>query len=59
VRWLSGPHDAVKTFISRNEGSVAEDRYGSPVYLARSAWEANYAEQKNPDVKFLKTRERA
>jgi peptide chain release factor 3 len=59
VRWLSGPPDAVKTFISRNEGSVAEDRYGSPVYLARSAWEANYAEQKNPDVKFLKTRERA
>jgi peptide chain release factor 3 len=58
VRWLSGEADAVKKFISLNQSAIAHDRYGGPVYLARSAWEAGYAEQKNPDVKFLKTRER-
>ncbi len=58
VRWLAGDEAAVKTFVSLNQGAIAHDRYGSPVYLARSAWEAGYAEQKNPLVKFLKTRER-
>jgi len=28
------------------------------VFLARSAWEANYEEQRTAGVKFLKTRER-
>ena len=59
VRWLGGDADKVNAFVSRNQGAVAHDRYGSPVLLARSAWEAGYAEEKNPDVKFLKTRERA
>jgi peptide chain release factor 3 len=58
VRWLGGDEDAVKDFVAKNQGAVAHDRYGTPVYLARSAWEAGYAEEKNPDVKFLKTRER-
>jgi peptide chain release factor 3 len=58
VRWLSGDKGAVDKFIALNGTAIAHDRYGSPVYLARSAWEAGYAEQKNPDVKFLKTRER-
>ncbi len=59
VRWLGGEADAVNSFVSKNQGAVAHDRYGSPVFLARSAWEAGYAEEKNPTVKFLKTRERA
>ncbi len=58
VRWLSGDEAAIRTFISLNQTAIAHDRYGGPVYLARSAWEAGYAEQKNPLVKFLKTRER-
>ncbi len=58
VRWLAGDEAAVKTFISLNQSAIAHDRYGSPVYFARSVWEAGYAEQKNPQVKFLKTRER-
>jgi peptide chain release factor 3 len=58
VRWLSGDEAAVRKFMSLNGAAIAHDRYGSPVYFARSAWEAGYAEQKNPDVKFLKTRER-
>ncbi|OFX06245.1 MAG: peptide chain release factor 3 [Alphaproteobacteria bacterium RIFCSPHIGHO2_12_FULL_63_12] len=58
VRWLSGAEAAVGKFVALHQSAIAHDRYGSPVYLARSAWEAGYAEQKNPDVKFLKTRER-
>lgn len=58
VRWLAGDAAAIKAFMSLNQSAIAYDRYGSPVYLARSQWEAGYAEQKNPLVKFLKTRER-
>jgi len=59
VRWLGGDAESkIKDFIARNQGAIAHDRYGSPVYLARSQWEAGYAEEKNPGVKFLKTRER-
>ncbi len=58
VRWLAGDEAAIKTFMSLNQSALAHDRYGSPVYLARSQWEAGYAEQKNPLVRFLKTRER-
>ena len=59
VRWLRADNaDDVQDFISKNEGAVAKDRYGAPVYLARSEWEAGYAEEKNPKLQFLKTRER-
>ncbi len=59
VRWLGGEAEAIRAFVALNGSAIAADRYGSPVYLARSAWEAGYAEQKNPLVKFMKTRERA
>ena len=58
VRWIGGDSDEVSSFVAKNQGAVAHDRYGSPVFLARSTWEAGYAEEKNPNVKFLKTRER-
>ena len=58
VRWIAGDSDDVNQFVSKNQGAVADDRYGSPVLLARSAWEAGYTEEKNPKLKFLKTRER-
>ena len=58
VRWLAGDAAKVSAFVAGNQGSIAHDRYGSPVYLARSQWDAGYAAEKNPDIKFLKTRER-
>ena len=58
VRWVGGPEAHVQDFVAKNQGAVAHDRYGAPVFLARSQWEAGYAEEKNPNVKFLKTRER-
>ena len=58
VRWVSGAKNDVAAFVSANQGTIAHDRYGSPVFLARSQWDANYTEEKNPKLKFLKTRER-
>jgi len=59
VRWLRADNEkTLAAFITKNRGAVAEDRYGAPVLLSRSLWDANYAEEKNPDIQFLKTRER-
>jgi peptide chain release factor 3 len=58
ARWLAGDADLLKAFIAQQPAAIAHDRYGAPVFLARSQWEAGYAEQKNPKIRFLKTRER-
>ncbi len=58
VRWLGGDEAKTNDFAAKNQGSMAHDRYGTPVYLARSAWEASYAAEKNPELQFLNTRER-
>ncbi len=60
ARWISGPSDVdLKKFVDSNKGSMAEDRDGSPVFLAASAWELNYTQEKWPDIVFLRTKERA
>ena len=58
VRWLRGAEETQKQFVAQNQSAIAHDRYGAPVYLARSTWEAGYAAEKNPELKFLTTRER-
>jgi peptide chain release factor 3 len=37
---------------------MAKDRDGNPVFLARSAWDVGYQQERNPDIKFSATRER-
>ncbi len=58
ARWLAGEPDALEDFASRNRGQMAEDLDGEPVYLAKNAWEVSYAEEKFPDLSFLRARER-
>jgi peptide chain release factor 3 len=59
ARWLvSDDRAALEAFINSHKSSIAHDRFGDPVFLARSAWEAKYEEERTKDVKFLKTRER-
>ena len=48
----------LKNFIDKNQSLMAEDIDGAPVYLAKSSWDIHYAQEKNPDIQFLKTRER-
>ena len=45
--------------MAANRGGMSEDRDGSPVFLARNAWELGYIAEKSPKVKFSDIRERA
>ncbi len=59
ARWVEGDQAKVKAFLDGNRGSMAEDRDGSPVFLARNAWELSHIQQKYPDVILRTTRERS
>jgi len=59
ARWISGSDADIAKFLDGNRGGMASDRDGAPVFLAKSAWELGYVADKNPGVKFAKTRERA
>jgi peptide chain release factor 3 len=60
ARWLAADDPAVlKKFVEQNRSSIAEDRDAAPVFLARNSWELNYTMERAPDVRFVKTRERA
>ena len=58
ARWLIGDEDKIEAFKRINQGSLASDRDGNAVFLAKSAWDVGYQEEKNPDLKFSATKER-
>jgi peptide chain release factor 3 len=59
ARWVAGDPAVLKRFAERNRGSLAEDRDGAPVYLARNTWDLNRTIEDWPDLQFTATRERA
>jgi peptide chain release factor 3 len=59
ARWVSSPDAAaLKKFVDGNRGSLADDRDGAPVFLARNAWELNRIQSDWPGLTFRTTRER-
>jgi peptide chain release factor 3 len=58
ARWLIGPEAALAQFASFNGGNMAKDRDGHPVFMARSAWDVGYQQEKHPDLQFSATKER-
>jgi peptide chain release factor 3 len=59
ARWISSEDPAaLKEFLDLNRGSLAKDRDGNPVYMAKSAWDVGYVADRYPKVKFAATRER-
>jgi peptide chain release factor 3 len=58
ARWLSGPDAEIEKFGDRHKSAMAEDIDGDPVFLAKSAWEVGYSEEKWPDIAFLRAKER-
>jgi len=58
ARWLSGKDAAMREFADFNKANLATDRDGDPVFLAKSAWDVGYQEERNPDLKFSATKER-
>ena len=45
-------------FLETNRSTVAKDLDGAPVYLAKNAWDVGYVSEKNPAIRFTKTKER-
>jgi peptide chain release factor 3 len=58
ARWLSGSDTALKDFAKYNSASLAKDRDGAPVFMAKSVWDVGYQQDKHPDVAFSATKER-
>jgi len=58
ARWIRGSDAALKAFADFNLSNLARDRDGDPVFMARSAWDVGYQQDKNPDLVFSATKER-
>jgi len=58
ARWLKGAEAALKGFEEFNRASLARDRDGDPVFMAKSPWDVNYQAERNPDLVFSATKER-
>tara|TARA_R110002096_G_scaffold12422_2_gene44749 strand:- start:242 stop:1846 length:1605 start_codon:yes stop_codon:yes gene_type:complete len=59
ARWVSGPEDEIDRFADGHKSAMAEDIDGDPVFLAKSAWEVGYSEEKWPKLSFLRAKERS
>ena len=59
ARWVSADEPAdLKAFTDLHRGSMAKDRDGAPVFLAKTAWDVGYVADRYPKVRFAATRER-
>ena len=58
ARWISGPEAAMRDFGNFNKANLAKDRDGDAVFMAKSAWDVGYQQEKNPDLRFSATKER-
>jgi peptide chain release factor 3 len=57
ARWVSGEANAqvLEAFKAENRGSLAEDRDGRLVFLARNAWELDNIAKRYPAIAFRDT----
>ena len=58
ARWLKGAEADLRAFTDFNKSSLARDRDGDPVFMARSAWDVGYQQERNPELVFSATKER-
>jgi len=58
ARWLKGSDTDLKAFADFNKSNLAKDRDGDPVFMARSAWDVSYQQERNPELAFSATKER-
>ena len=49
---------ALAEFEKFNLSTLAKDRDGDLVFMAKSPWDVGYQEEKNPELKFSATKER-
>ncbi len=58
ARWISGDEAVIKAFVSISQSQLARDRDGALVFMAKSAWEVGYVQERNPEIRFSATKER-
>jgi peptide chain release factor 3 len=59
ARWIvSEDKIALEQFISKSISNSGVDADDDPVFLAKSYWDVNYAEEKYPKIRFLTSKER-
>ena len=59
ARWVDGDDPKeVKAFCDRNRTSLAEDRDGFTVYMARNAWDLGRVQEDWPKLRFTAVKER-
>jgi len=58
ARWIKGSEAALKEFTRFNADKLAKDRDDNPVFMAKSVWDVNYQQERNPDLSFSATKER-
>lgn len=58
ARWVKGDAKALSDFTEFNRANLAKDRDGDPVFMARSAWDVSYQQERNPELTFSATKER-
>jgi peptide chain release factor 3 len=58
ARWIKGDEKALRDFAEINKMNLAKDRDGDPVFMARSSWDVNYQQERNPELAFSATKER-
>ena len=58
ARWLKGTDKALSDFADFNKMNLARDRDGDLVFMAKSAWDVGYQQERNPDLTFSATKER-
>jgi peptide chain release factor 3 len=58
ARWIKGDAAGIKSFEDFNRANLAKDRDGDLVFMAKSPWDVNYQQEKNPDLTFSATKER-
>jgi peptide chain release factor 3 len=59
ARWLLGEKADLEDFMGKHRSAMGTDIDEQPVYLAKSAWDINYAADRYPKVRFERSRERA
>jgi len=58
ARWVEcDDHATLVRFAAGNDGYMADDHTGAPVFLARNAWHLETTQKDWPAVKFVKTRD--
>lgn len=58
ARWIAGPEPAMAQFEEFNRAHLARDRDGDLVFMAKSAWDVNYAQENHKELAFSATKER-